>query len=55
MFDDCYFSSTIALKEYFSLEEIKSLSINKAFERYFRIGADDIKMIEEAGEVIEEK
>lgn len=41
-------SSAIALREHFSPEQIKQGTMhqtNKAFERYFRIGADDIRKI----------
>jgi integrase len=41
-------SSAIALREHFSPEQIKQGTMhqtNKAFERYFRVGADDIRMI----------
>lgn len=41
-------SSAVALREHFSPEQIKQGTMhqtNKAFERYFRIGADDIRGI----------
>lgn len=41
-------SSTVALREHFSPEQIKHGTMhqtNKAFERYFRVGADDIRSI----------
>ncbi|MDK9706402.1 MAG: tyrosine-type recombinase/integrase [Desulforhopalus sp.] len=41
-------SSAVALREHFSPEQIKQGTMhqtNKAFERYFRIGADDIRKI----------
>lgn len=41
-------SSAVALKEHFSPEQIKQGTMhqtNKAFERYFRIGANDIRQI----------
>lgn len=41
-------SSAIALREHFSPEQIKKGTMhqtNKAFERYFRVGADDIRDI----------
>ena len=41
-------SSAIALREHFSPEQIKQGTMhqtNKAFERYFRVGADDIRSI----------
>ncbi len=41
-------SSVVALREHFSPEQIKQGTIhqtNKAFERYFRIGANDVREI----------
>lgn len=41
-------SSAIALREHFSPEQIKQGTMhqtNKAFERYFRVGADDVREI----------
>lgn len=41
-------SSAVALREHFSPEQIKQGTMhqtNKAFERYFRVGADDIRTI----------
>lgn len=41
-------SSAVALRQYFSPERIKQGTMhqtNKAFERYFRIGADDVREI----------
>jgi len=43
-------SSAIALREYFSPEQIKQGTMhqtNKAFERYFKIEADDVRLIYE--------
>ncbi len=43
-------SSAVALRKNFSPEQIKQGTMhqtNKAFERYFRIGADDIREIYE--------
>ena len=41
-------SSAVALRNHFSPEQIKQGTMhqtNKAFERYFRVGADDIRLI----------
>jgi len=41
-------SSAVALREFFSPEQIRQGTMhqtNKAFERYFRIGADDVRNI----------
>ena len=41
-------SSVVALREHFSPEQIKQGTMhqtNKAFERYFRIGANDVREI----------
>ncbi len=41
-------SSAVALREHFSPEQIKQGTMhqtNKVFERYFRVGADDIRSI----------
>jgi len=43
-------SSTVALRDHFSPEQIKEGTMhqtNKAFERYYRVGADDIRSIYE--------
>ena len=53
-------SSVIALQKHFSPEQIKQGTMhqtNKAFERYFKVGADDIRTIygESAGKKVGKK
>jgi len=48
----------VALREHFSLEQIKQGTMhqtNKAFERYFRVGADDIRKIYQQSAAIHEE
>lgn len=48
-------SSAVALRKDFSPEQIKQGTMhqtNKAFERYFRIGADDIREIYQQSQAI---